>query len=699
MADTPEQLVREFWRLTPERVTEATELWIAAEEGDRASLPPLRRLMHTIKGEAHMLGLPACALVFERAEQVVDAAMQRESWPEGTGDALLAAFDLFGVFGASGGDADQASIDEVSRALAAARDALVGSGPAEARGGQEAAAAAREKGSAGTNLVQVDELSPLVLELRRLEGERALIGPRIREALAGFARTALAEDISPDAKRRLTRAMRQITDLLADSDANEFTSAMMLEQVEQVVQRASVVSLSKLEGQIHRTARGLAQTLGKKVDVRVSGDALLDASIERRLTAALVHLIRNALDHGIEPSDERVAAGKDERGRIDVSFAQERSTVRVVVEDDGRGIDLDRVRAKLAAAGRDPTEMSEQQLFATLFEHGMTTRDQTTEISGRGVGLDVVASEVAVVGGRVSVESAPGRGTRFVLVMPATLRVEAAMPVVAGGRKLALPARSVPSILRIRELTHESEGAFVRIVVDEEGADEQVLRVVSLASLIGLRGREPAVGDAALIIDHPAGAFAVTVEGYESPRPIAAHPAGELVFDAPLVRAVAPTPDGGVLLVLDVLALRDRLFDRTARAPLAAPAKRRRRHVLVAEDSQVARALLGGMLDAMGFRVSLAEDGREGAEIALRDRPDLVLTDIEMPNLDGLSMIARLRQEAALADLPVLVLSDRTDDRTRRRAEALGVRGFLAKQRFVEADLRDAIADALRVGP
>jgi CheY-like chemotaxis protein len=219
--------------------------------------------------------------------------------------------------------------------------------------------------------------------------------------------------------------------------------------------------------------------------------------------------------------------------------------------------------------------------------------------------------------------------------------------------------------------------------------------VVSLASLLGREGREPRAGDPVLVIEHPAGPFAVTVDAYESPRPIAAQSSAELVFDAPLVRAVAPTPDGGVLLVLDVLALREALFTSAGRAVTAASPSRRRPHVIVAEDSPVARALLSGVLSGLGMRVSAAEDGSAALDVALRDRPDFVLTDIEMPVLDGLSMVARFRQDPALADVPVLVLSDRTDERTRQRAEALGVRGFLAKQRFVEADLREAIEDAL----
>ena len=695
MADTPEALVRQFWQMGPERVTDATELWIAAEQGDRGSLPPLRRLMHTIKGEAHMLGLASCALLFERAEQVVDAVMERGTFSEGVGDALLGALDLYAVLGASEGASDDETIEAVSAQLAAARDELSGAegdAPATTTGPAERETARERAPASGAQLVAVGELQPLVLELRRLEGERALIGPQMRDALRALGSPDITEHLPTDAKRKLAHVVRRLTDALADSDTSEFTSGIMLELIEQMIQRASVVALSKLEGQIHRTARRLAQTLGKKVDVRVRGDAMLDASIERRLTAALVHLIRNALDHGIEAPEARVAAGKSERGRVDVTFAQAKSTVRVVVEDDGGGIDFDKLRARLAVTRPDAMTLSEAQLLSTLFEHGVTTREEANEISGRGVGLDVVAHEVAAIGGRVSMESTPGTGTRFVLVMPATLRLEVAMPVTAGGLRCALPARSVPSILRVSELEQTSEGPFLRAAVQGE---ERAVRVVSLASLLGREGRAPRVGDPVLVVDHPAGAFAVTVEGYESPRPIAAQSANQLVFDAPLIRAVAPTPDGGVLLVLDVLALRDVLHGGVGRAGTIAPAPRRQSHVLVAEDSPVARALLCGVLEALGLRVSPAEDGSVALDIALRDRPDVVLTDIEMPVLDGLSMVARMRQEPALSEVPVLVLSDRTDERTRRRAEALGVRGFLAKHRFVEADLREALAEVL----
>lgn len=720
--EIPADLILAFWKLAPERVAEATDQWLAFEEGNREGLPPLRRSMHTIKGEAHMLGLATTALLFERAEQVIDALIRREDCPPGVGDALLGAIELFGVFGASQSEeagADSDAVEDVLHQLAAARDACTAAAGPVAKEGAPARPAAvpaptREAPETKTSAqaIAVDEVQPLVAEMRRLAGEREIGEGDLREVLRGL-HGLVQESARKNRGERdpvLVDLTRRVATLVAERSANEFAAGVLIERMEDLVQRASVVPVSRLEGQIHRSVRGLAQMLGKKVQVVVQGDAMLDAAVERRLGAALLHLLRNALDHGIETPEERTARGKPERGRIEVSIAQLESSVRVTVEDDGAGIDVERVRERLRATRPDADRLGEAALVAALFEHGMTTRDAANEISGRGVGLDVVANEVGAVGGRVAVETVAGRGTKFTLVMPATLRVDVAVPVTVEGAHFALPGRNVVEVVRIEEIVAGAEGPMLRrlspapadaveAAVEAEGAAESgpLVPVRALAELLGLPARPPRPGDLAVILDHPSGAFAVVVDGYGAPRPISLVSARDRVFSSPVVSGVAPTPDGGTLVVLDAFALREVAGRHTPPRPSTVlPDAPRLPHVLVVEDSPVARELLSGVLRSFALRVSTAADGAAGLETARRDRPDLVLTDVEMPILDGLSMVELLRREPSLAEVPVLVLSDRTEPSMRARAEALGVRGFLAKQRFVEAELREWIERTIR---
>ena len=690
-------LVRAFWERVPDRMGEATDMWIAVEEGN-GSPTPLRRLLHTMKGEAHMLGLRDCAAIAQALEGIVERA--RRGIAPGMGDAFLDALDALNGLAAASSDPSGGELVDVEGLLSRLNEAAHSEQAAteEERVEPEVhAEPADARAEAARMVLDPGQLGPLVHEARRLHREHALQAPRLREARR-MLRALLSEidpRLSPDLlAERIVKTLgygaeieRRLADLAAQWSTHEFAMEMALEQLDETVRSAAVVSVGALKSQVIRAARSAARTLGKHVDVVVSGDAYVDASVERSLGPALLHLVRNAVDHGIEDEATRRAAGKPPTGTVQVTVQQTDSSVLVVVSDDGGGVDLDRLREKLGHEG------DEDELLQRIFEIGVSARDEVTEISGRGVGLDVVAREVAAVGGSVRVESERGRGTRFEIVLPTMLRADVVVPIEVRGVRLALPVREVTAIQRLPAPLRASDGWRLP---RGPTAHAELLPLFDLGGLFG-EPEDPRAGDLGVITHHRTGLFALRVDRYDNPRPMAFERADELAVRSDVVRGVAPAPDGGVYFLLDADAvhavLRGRAAPRTTSA--ASPQRRSVPHVLVVEDAPVARELLLGILRSFGLKVSDAADGRAGLMTARADKPDLILTDIEMPFLGGLEMIAELRADRALRDIPVIILSTRAEEDVRARARALGVRGFLSKQRFVEAELRKVIDECL----
>ncbi|AKF04753.1 Signal transduction histidine kinase CheA [Sandaracinus amylolyticus] len=687
-------LVRAFWDAASDRISEATDLWIALEQGDAGASRSLKRLLHTMKGEAHMLGLADCGHLLQSMEGVVERASKAMS--EGAGDAILTALDAISAMAASEG-ALEIDLDEIFARLAAASAAAATSTETHADATHTEVEARAEHVEHARPSLDPARLAPLVHEARRLHREHSLLHPALRE-VRRMLRALLSEidpQLPPEAlAERIVKTLgygaeieRRMGDLAAQWSTHEFALEMALEQLEDTVRSAAMVSVAALKSQVHRAARSTAHALGKRVELLVSGDAYVDASVERSLGPALLHLVRNAVDHGIESELARTAAGKSPVGRIEITIHQTDSSVQVIVEDDGGGVDLERMRTRLRHEGDD------SELLQRIFEQGVTTRDEVTDISGRGVGLDVVAREVAAVGGSVRVESERGRGTRFEIVLPTMLRADIVVPIECRGTRLAIPVREVLAVERMGEPVRASDGW--RLARGPANAADLV-PLFDLGALFGA-AEPPRAGDVAVITHHRTGVFALRVDGYDNPRPMAFERIDELAVRSDVVRGVAPAPDGGVYFLLDADATHATLRGRVATSA-ARPSTSPRRavpHVLVVEDAPVARELLLGILRSFGLKVSDASDGKQGLLLARTERPDLILTDVEMPFLGGLEMIAELRGDPALREVPVIVLTTRSEPAVRDRARALGVRGFLSKQRFVETELRQVIDECL----
>jgi len=707
-----DDLTQAFYGLMPERVAAMTDQWLQVEAGSGNAMLALKRLLHTVKGEAQMLGIERCAALLEAIEATVAAARGASSLPAGSGDVILNALERLLMAAADVEESEHVDTADVMAALAGVREALGSLAGSEATGDLAApqlsaspAAPAQPVPEAGARAaaLALEAVEPVASELRRLYGEQQALHRRLAEAQR-MVRALIAE-LKPSRTRddfheRLTKTLgfgaqleRTFTALLGQYAANDLTLGLTIEQLELQVRSAAVVPLGRLHAQLQLSCRSAAQQLGKQARLHFEGGAEIDSAVEQHLAPALLHVVRNAVDHGIELPRDRIARGKPEAGTISVSIFQAQGNVRIVVEDDGQGIDVDVLRERLAKAGRSVAAMDRVAVLQTVFEPGITTRDEVSALSGMGVGLNVVEQELSALGGHVRVDSTPGKGTRFTLEAPASMRVDTVVPVTCGSLHCAIPNRLVRRVQRIDQVFQTSDGAMVRA---EKGEGSELIPVRALAHLLGERGDRPAPGALALVIDHPSGAFVITVDAYGDPRALPAQPCQERVVRSPAVRAVVPTADGSVWLLLDVAALRAAALRSDAPLRAGGTEGSLRKHILVVEDAPVARELLCGILRSFGYRVSDAKDGQEGLSKALDDTPDLIMTDIEMPVLDGLRMLAQMRNVPSLATTPVIVLSTRADPETHERAQRLRVRAFLSKRKFVESELRGTIDACLK---
>ena len=389
--------------------------------------------------------------------------------------------------------------------------------------------------------------------------------------------------------------------------------------------------------------------------------------------------MRNAFAHGVENPAEREAAGKPARAHLEVSARQEGELVFIEFADDGRGIDREEVRQALARAGTDVAgggAAADRQLLAAIFEPGFSVRQTADGLAGRGMGLDIVKRAVVRLGGEVSVESRPGKGTRFRLVVPVHAAITEAVLFKVGGQVYALPAAQVVRALPLgpgAPLVKDGAGeAWLDPGADAGGR----IPVVRLQALLGVES-PPGPRAAALHVRYGDRSFIVTCDKIIGPRTIVVKPLGPVLGLMPLFAGVTISGAGKAQLVFDPGALADAAHTPTRVAPSGA--RRAAPRVLVADDSRLAREGTARVLIASGFQALTAEDGWEAWEMLGERRFDALITDLEMPRMDGFELIARVRQEPTLKELPIVVMSSRTARASRDRALAAGASAILPK--------------------
>ena len=510
--------------------------------------------------------------------------------------------------------------------------------------------------------------------------------------------------------RSLTEISADVTEVLTqlegfmgrvDSDIDEFTK--LAHHLQDEITAARMVPIGNLYTRLSRTVRDAAKATGKPVELSLEGsETELDNNIVQHISDPLIHLVRNAVAHGIEDIETRRNTGKPEEGHITVRAYHRGNHIFIEVEDDGHGIDYERVRQSVIESGAmspvAASELSDRELREILFQPGFTTASSMTELAGRGVGLDVVRSNVHALNGEIEVRSETGRGACFTVKVPLTLIISQALFVRCGTSVFAFPLAVVEEIRRLRPEEIEDVGGklFTRV-------RDVVTEVVRLDLQLALPSLEPLNGYFHMVIVKVAGKHVgVIVEEVLGKDEIVIKNLGDYLRRVKLFPGTTIAPDGALILLIDLNRLISADTAERHALPASSPAARvfapgaeavaagsipaeavdpieNDRVVVVADDSISVRKFVGRMLEKAGYRVKLASDGMEASEIVAQSGCHLVITDLEMPRMNGYELMAHLRQNPSTRGIPVLVVTSRAGAKHRDRALKEGASGFLTK--------------------
>ncbi len=420
----------------------------------------------------------------------------------------------------------------------------------------------------------------------------------------------------------------------------------------------------------------------------------IDKALLEGLREPLSHLVRNAVGHGIEPPDERRAAGKPPEGVVRVEFERQGARLTVSVSDDGRGVDTERVHEIAVARGlaeaSDPPPSRSAEVLKHLVRPGFSTAREVTEIAGRGVGLDVVAAQVKALKGTMELSTRPGRGTEIRLHLPVNLATMDGFLFTVASRTFAVPLAAVE---RVREVAPSDRNVCAgRPVLQVE---DRSLPYVSLEALLGdSEGRDHRQ---VVVLSHGGDRLAMGVDRVAGVRTVLVKPLPSHVGELPWVSGITVLASGRPAVILDVEHTFSRAIEtdaepvpaRTAVAAASPPAGQRT--VLVTDDSLSARMMEKGMLEAGGYRVVLAADGEEALGMLARGGIDLVLTDVEMPRMNGLRLVQRLREQATTRELPVIIVSSMGEGKDKKRGLDVGADAYLTKGEMNQERLLGAV--------
>lgn len=556
------------------------------------------------------------------------------------------------------------------------------------------------------SLVETQRLKPYLASLQRLKRVQGN-GVRALDHLDGHLKTL---DLSLEAQEALADARRLLSEaqaLLAEKTAELDEFGWQAGQRAQVLYDTALACRMRpfadvLAGQV-RMVRDLGRSLGKQVRLEIEGEKTqVDRDVLEKLEAPLTHLLRNAVDHGIETPEQRLLAGKPAEGLIRLRASHQAGLLVLELSDDGNGVDLERLRGTIVDRHLSTVEtalnLSEEELLTFLFLPGFSLRDKVTEVSGRGVGLDAVQHMVRQLRGAVVLEQAAGQGSRFHLEVPLTLSVVRSLVVEVGEEAYAFP---LAHIERMCDLAPDD-------IVQLEGRQHfwHEGRHVGLVAASQLLQRPPGQSNdetlKVVVIRERDAVYGIAVERFIGERTLVVLPLDDRLGKVQDISAGALLDDGSVVLIVDVedmLRSVDKLLntgrlERIARrSQQAAEAPRKR--VLVVDDSLTVRELQRKLLLNRGYEVAVAVDGMDGWNALRSEDFDLLITDIDMPRMDGIELVTLLRRDARLQSLPVMVVSYKDREEDRRRGLDAGADYYLAKASFHDDALLDAVVELI----
>ncbi len=551
----------------------------------------------------------------------------------------------------------------------------------------------------GAAIGEIDiTLSRLQEQLRRLDMET--------EAQIVFRQEQLAdnEEFDPlemDRYSQLQQLSRSLTESASDlvdlkrtlSEKVKDTEAILLQQqrinssLQEGLMRARMVPFSRMVPRLRRIVRQVASELNKQVSFELDNvEGEMDRSVLEHMVAPLEHMLRNAVDHGIEDPSERLAAGKSESGRILLSFAREGGDILLRLADDGKGIALDKVRKKAVERGlmAPDADLSDHDIMQFILQAGFSTAENVTQISGRGVGMDVVAAEIKQLGGSMTIESKPGVGTQFTVRLPFTVSVNRALMVSLGKESYAIPLNTIEGIVRVSpfELEHYYSQSDARFEYAGESYEVRYLGGMLYEDMAPrLDGQVMPLP--VILVRSAQHTMALQVDSLMGSREIVVKSLGSQFSSVQGLSGATVMGDGSVVVILDPHAL---VRKAVATIGLASPsvrplidAPRVTKTVMVVDDSVTVRKVTSRFLEREGFNVITAKDGVDALQVLQARIPDLMLLDIEMPRMDGFEVAKNMRTSEEWSHIPIIMITSRTGEKHREHAMSIGVNHYLGK--------------------
>ncbi|PVZ35184.1 hybrid sensor histidine kinase/response regulator [Pseudomonas sp. CC120222-01a] len=556
------------------------------------------------------------------------------------------------------------------------------------------------------SLVETQRLKPYLATLQRLkrmhgQGMRALDGLKTQLEDSGQSPEVL--DALAQTQRLLLETQQILQQQAADLDEFGWQASQRAQLLYDTALACRMRPFADVLTGQSRMVRDLGRSLGKQVQLQIEGEKTqVDRDVLEKLEAPLTHLLRNAVDHGIELPERRLLAGKPEEGTIRLRASHQAGLLMLELSDDGAGIDLERLKRNIVERGLSPADtvaqMSEAELLTFLFLPGFSLRDKVTEVSGRGVGLDAVQHMVRDLRGSIELTQLPGQGCRFNLEVPLTLSVVRSLVVEVGGEAYAFPLAHIERTLEV----------MADDIVQIEGRQHfwHEGRHIGLVAASQLLNRPAGQGEAnslrVVVIREREQLYGVAVERLVGERVLVVMPLDPRLGKVQDISAGALLDDGSVVLIIDVedlLRSVEKLLstgrlERIERGVQGARGASRKR-VLVVDDSLTVRELQRKLLSNRGYDVAVAVDGMDGWNALRSEAFDLLITDIDMPRMDGIELVTLVRRDQRLQSLPVMVVSYKDREEDRRRGLDAGADYYLAKASFHDDALLDAVVELI----
>lgn len=620
------------------------ELETGADDARREELlRELRRVAHSLKGAA---GFTPHVEIVERAHDI-----------ETRLDAIANGASDTGVF-----NVIYAHLDAILRLI----EQPVESAPALVESTSEESVRVPTR--------KLDALMSLIGEIlvARVRGEERLSEVRqLRERIADAGKRERVELL-------LREALHGVTTLQRELERDAMQMLILTDDLQNEIKRVRMQPIGVLFEGFRRTVRDLALRHARQVRVVIEGESSeVDKKILEELREPLLHLIRNAIDHGLEPPDQRTRSGKEAEGTLTLRASTRAQSIVLEVEDDGRGLDYESIRRTARARQLLDDGASDEDLAQVVFLSGFSTRDDVGELSGRGVGLDAVREKVHRLDGDITVTSRPGRGTTFTLTLPLTLSTSRGLLLRAGEHLWALPFGTIQRIIRVAPSAIQIIDGHEAVVVDGRRVG-----LIRLASILGFASEGSESDKIPVVILTRGGErLAVAVDSLVGEQEMVVKPLGHHLRRVQYIAGAALLGSGDVVPVLHPT---DLFGARTTAPRVIEPRAKKieRGRILVVDDSITTRTLEKGILETAGYLVRTARDGREALDLLEQSIDDAVISDVNMPRMDGIALVREMRSRDTLRDVPVVLVTSLASEKDRQAGLESGANAYIVKTEF-----------------